>query len=386
MEDRHRVHYGTPPFLLTHYYNHFYAPRASEGAVADHERDRALLSQLYPYRALVGVFDGHGGEESAHYACKNLHKILCECIRYQLRQKQLEKQKERELNKASEKEKQYEEQKELANPLPSPSDFLSNESNLMPSLYPPASSSPPSEPSLYSYIDYPQALRLSFDYLEACTLALSCEVGFRDGTTVNCCVIDDRNIYCANTGDSRAVLCRGGKAEALSTDHRPHQSSEKQRIITAGGQVRAVMAEKQSLCCWGTKNVPQGAERLWPGGFSVSRAVGDIDYKDLRRRKCKVVHCLIHHPDITTTRICERCEFIISATDGLWDIMSPQQACDYVWKCLKRPECHPLDMARLLIERAFELGGEDNITVLITYFNTNDLSHQGKRRPWKKKK
>ena len=40
-------------------------------------------------------------------------------------------------------------------------------------------------------------------------------------TAVATLVSDDCSIYCANAGDSRAVLCDAGVAEPLSFDHKP---------------------------------------------------------------------------------------------------------------------------------------------------------------------
>ena len=37
-------------------------------------------------------------------------------------------------------------------------------------------------------------------------------------------------IYCANAGDSRSIACTGGKASALSFDHKPQNPTERQRI------------------------------------------------------------------------------------------------------------------------------------------------------------
>jgi serine/threonine protein phosphatase PrpC len=43
--------------------------------------------------------------------------------------------------------------------------------------------------------------------------------------------------YVANTGDTRAVLCRGGAALDLSYDRKGSDSEEIARVIRAGGYV-----------------------------------------------------------------------------------------------------------------------------------------------------
>lgn len=48
-----------------------------------------------------------------------------------------------------------------------------------------------------------------------------------------CCVtalIAGREVVISNVGDCRAVLCRGGVAEALTIDHRVGQEDERKRI------------------------------------------------------------------------------------------------------------------------------------------------------------
>lgn len=52
-----------------------------------------------------------------------------------------------------------------------------------------------------------------------------------------CSQILDRVIYCANAGDSRAVLCRNGTAVDLSEDHKPTNAVERTRIENANGFV-----------------------------------------------------------------------------------------------------------------------------------------------------
>jgi protein phosphatase 1G len=67
-------------------------------------------------------------------------------------------------------------------------------------------------------------------------------------------ILSDQNIYVANAGDSRAVLCRGGKAIDLSEDHKPEIDREQTRIKKAGGSVTA--------------------EGRVNGGLNLSRAIG----------------------------------------------------------------------------------------------------------------
>ena len=59
----------------------------------------------------------------------------------------------------------------------------------------------------------------------------------------------------ANAGDSRAVLCRKGKAVDLSVDHKPEDPIELKRITCAGGKV-----------------TPDGRVN---GGLNLSRALGN---------------------------------------------------------------------------------------------------------------
>lgn len=46
--------------------------------------------------------------------------------------------------------------------------------------------------------------------------------------------MNKEKIICANSGDSRAVLCRDGVAIPLSFDHKPEDEKELSRITKAG--------------------------------------------------------------------------------------------------------------------------------------------------------
>ncbi|XWS72789.1 hypothetical protein CRYUN_Cryun02cG0070900 [Craigia yunnanensis] len=57
------------------------------------------------------------------------------------------------------------------------------------------------------------------------------------GSTASTAILVGDRLLVANVGDSRAVICREGNAIAVSRDHKPDQTDERQRIEDAGGFV-----------------------------------------------------------------------------------------------------------------------------------------------------
>ncbi|KAJ7963953.1 Protein phosphatase 2C family protein [Quillaja saponaria] len=173
-------------------------------------------------------------------------------------------------------------------------------------------------------------------------LATDAEILKEDVGGGTCCVtalIQNHNLVVSNAGDCRAVLSREGNAEALTSDHRPSRIDEKERIETSGGYV--------DRC--------HGAWRI-QGTLAVSRGLGDRHLKQW----------IIAEPESTTLRINPTCEFLILASDGLWDKISNQEAVDIV-----RPLCRGLDKPRLssackkLVNLSVSRGSTDDISVML---------------------
>ncbi|CAM9306207.1 unnamed protein product, partial [Ectocarpus sp. 12 AP-2014] len=76
-------------------------------------------------------------------------------------------------------------------------------------------------------------------------------------TATTAMVLGDR-FYGFNVGDSRTILCRAGRAEVVSKDHKPSREDETERIKRAGGMV---------------------IQRRVMGELAVSRAFGDRAFK-----------------------------------------------------------------------------------------------------------
>ncbi|XWS61065.1 hypothetical protein CRYUN_Cryun07bG0093700 [Craigia yunnanensis] len=127
------------------------------------------------------------------------------------------------------------------------------------------------------------------------------------GSTAVVALLMPEHIVVANCGDSRAVLSRGGKAVPLSFDHKPDRSDELARIEAAGGRVIFVNGARVE------------------GILAMSRAIGDKYLKPV----------VTSEPEITFTKREPEDECLILASDGLWDVLSSDLACEVARECLK---------------------------------------------------
>ncbi|PAV61261.1 hypothetical protein WR25_15539 isoform C [Diploscapter pachys] len=168
------------------------------------------------------------------------------------------------------------------------------------------------------------------------------------GTTAVVVLVKDNTIYCANVGDSRAVVSVVGEARPLSFDHKPAHETEARRIVAAGG--------------WGEfKRVN--------GNLALSRALGDFVFKrnDSKPPEEQIVTAF---PDVIKEPIGADHEFIVLACDGIWDVMSNQEVVDFVRERLAEKR-DPQTIAEELLTRCLapdcQMGGLgcDNMTVVI---------------------
>jgi len=143
------------------------------------------------------------------------------------------------------------------------------------------------------------------------------------GTTLVFAVKIKNMLYSANVGDSRCVLCTatedGYKVTPLSFDHKPSDPLEKQRILAAGGRVETLPGPPGEDC---------GPYRVWLAevdipGLAMSRSVGDEVSQTVG---------VISVPDIITHQLGDQDQFIVLASDGVWEFISNEEAVDMVWE------------------------------------------------------
>ncbi|CAN8068291.1 unnamed protein product [Agarophyton chilense] len=158
------------------------------------------------------------------------------------------------------------------------------------------------------------------------------------GTTATCILMHAEQLYVAWAGDSRAVVAttEGNTLRAVdvSWDQKPNRVDEKKRVRLAGARVTR----------W-KKNV--GPQRVWlPNewlpGLAMTRSIGDTVLSQ---------YGVTTTPEVTVTRLGEREQFVVVASDGVWEFMSSADVVQLV-DSMRRRGASAEDAARALVKEA----------------------------------
>ena len=154
----------------------------------------------------------------------------------------------------------------------------------------------------------------------------------------------------------------GSKVYPLTKDHKPNDVSERQRIEKSGGRIyqsTAQISPDQKIL---------GPFRILPGRLSVSRSLGDFEAKIVEYGGNPDV--LIAVPDIRAFKIHGEYEFILMASDGIFDKLSNREAVQCVLNGIDQKSA--TDVHRMcatgveaVMITALQKKTMDNITVLI---------------------
>lgn len=164
-------------------------------------------------------------------------------------------------------------------------------------------------------------------------------IGITTGSTALVILKNKDKLYIANIGDCRAITNFKNKALPITIDHKPNLKREYERITNLGG---VVLFD------------PYGTPRV-SGNLAVSRSFGDY----------YLAPFVTWTPDIFTVELNNNNNFLIAASDGLWDVLSNQEVIDIVFKNNKN---HNSTCIELLKTARLKHSG-DNITILFYVFN-----------------
>jgi protein phosphatase 1G len=159
----------------------------------------------------------------------------------------------------------------------------------------------------------------------------------------------------------------------MSEDHKPCLPIERERIHRAGG---AVAVQRRG-------NITQYRVN---GGLNLSRSIGDLAYKQNQHLPAEE-QMIVCTPDVRRFKRSDADEFMIICCDGVWDVLSSQEAVDWVRERLgnrgnleARIQSGHLNLSSILddmldhclspdLQQTFGIGG-DNMTAVLVVFGT----------------
>jgi len=173
------------------------------------------------------------------------------------------------------------------------------------------------------------------------------------GATAVVATVWDDTLIVANVGDARAVASRNGIAVPLTTNHTAANPNEAARLHRLSDR--------------------HGVE--WRGLVEVTRALGDLDTcitspdstPPGATSPCKLAG-LSAEPTLSTHVLGPDDEFLVLASDGVFDVMDDADVVRFVRARLEANDNNVDLAASRLVERAVELGSEDNLTAMIIAF------------------
>ena len=143
-----------------------------------------------------------------------------------------------------------------------------------------------------------------------------------------------RCLYSANIGDTRSVLLTTKGSKRLSYDHRAGDINEYKRIVDNGGIIFN--------------------NRIY-GVLMLSRAFGDWELKPYG------VSC---EPYITKINITDEDKYVIMGSDGIWDVVSDDDAFEISKTCKE-----PKELCDQIVQKAIDGGSMDNISCFVIQLN-----------------
>ena len=168
------------------------------------------------------------------------------------------------------------------------------------------------------------------------------ELPVRSGSTATVAVLKNgEELVVASIGDSRAILCRAGKAHLLTNDHTPLSTDEKNRVLASGGSVEM-----------DGEMTPRVNGRL-----AMTRCFGNFDLKSFG---------VVPIPEIQMLQVDQdKDNFFALITDGVSAVMDTNQTVTIL-----SSSSEPNESVEMLTTSAAQFGSEDDITAVLLPFRS----------------
>jgi len=148
------------------------------------------------------------------------------------------------------------------------------------------------------------------------------------------------------------------KATSLTVDHKPDQEAELKRIQSCGGSLTYLHGGKPFI---------RG------GDFAMRQSIGDrpmqLNYSRAFGGKDLKPYGLIVEPDTRTLRIRPEHRILVLASDGVWDVLTPEDAVDTAVTAVADGRNPSRAVVELACETHEARRSADNVTAIVIFFS-----------------
>lgn len=168
------------------------------------------------------------------------------------------------------------------------------------------------------------------------------------GTTANVLYMEQHRLHFLNVGDSAAVVCRNGRFEQPNKEHSTKDPAESSRILKSGEKLIRDRVR---------------------GVINVSRSIGDLDFKG-NSKLSQSEQAIISTPDLAVLDLTNDIDFIVLATDGIWNFVDKTKFCQSIAEAIADKRCLKTELQAIceyiVSERdPSEVIGSDNLTCTV---------------------
>jgi serine/threonine protein phosphatase PrpC/pSer/pThr/pTyr-binding forkhead associated (FHA) protein len=199
------------------------------------------------------------------------------------------------------------------------------------------------------------------------------------GSTATTALLLGNRLYCANTGDSRTMLCRNFSAIPMTTDHKPSREDEANRIRAAGGFVigNRVMGELAVSRAFGDADFKIGMQSIIDAegtseGVAISNdaANGGVDSDgNVIQEQDWEKPLIIAEPEIEITTLKKTDQFLLLACDGLFDVFTYDEVVTFVRDNMEKHGDAQRCCQNLTYEAIRKRNSRDNVSVILIILN-----------------
>ncbi len=176
------------------------------------------------------------------------------------------------------------------------------------------------------------------------------------GSTANIILINNKFIYIANVGDSLSLMYKNGEIYKLSNEHKTTLKSEILRIKKFN-KIKLI-------------------HNRIDGKLNITRAIGDLNYKKNENLK-PFEQIITSYPEINKIKMTDDIDFIIMASDGVWDCVDQEKLCETIEKELKENINNKISniianiFDNIISKNNISSIGSDNMSCIIIQFKNN---------------